>query len=556
MKKKIFFFLIFFILNIPSDLYSNEIYQSIKPEKSSGKDLNQKLKLGFFKNFTVATANDYSTKIGYNILSKGGSVADAAVAIQLTLGLVEPQSSGLGGGLFLTYYDNKTNEIISIEGREKAPTGLKENVFLKNGKPINFFDAVVGGSSVGVPSTLKSLYLFHKLYGILEWDEVIKPVVELSVDGFIPPKRLLNALKKERFLFSIYPNSIFARVKKNPEKKFINKDYTRTLNDISKDVSIFYRKRIASDIVSIVQKSKNPGKLELEDLINYKPEKNPALCYELKIKFKVCGPNLPTSGTISIVQALILFEYLKEKKKTPDLEDILEILNFVYSIRDNELADPKFVKLDITKLLNKSYLVKNFEQSKNSRNKSFINNFSEITSSTSHFSLIDKYKNVLSLTSSIESSFGSRLYTNGFFLNNQLTDFSFNNIDKFGNKIKNRPQPGKRPLSSMSPIIVFDKNDDFFLTLGSPGGKAIISYVFKCLIAVLYMNESIEKAIEKPNYIKIKGNIFVEDDILNNEISIKGLKRNLTSGIVIIMKNDDGYIAAADSRRDGTVRGN
>ena len=214
---------------------------------------------------------------------------------------------------------------------------------------------------------------------------------------------------------------------------------------------------------------------------------------------------------------------MKEEKKTPDLEDILEILNFVYSIRDNELADPKFVKLDITKLLNKSYLVKNFEQSKNSRNKSFINNFSEITSSTSHFSLIDKYKNVLSLTSSIESSFGSRLYTNSFFLNNQLTDFSFNNIDKFGNKIKNRPQPGKRPLSSMSPIIIFDKNDDFF-NAGSPGGKAIISYVFKCIIAVLYMNESIEKAIEKPNY-KIKGNIFVEDDILNNELSTKGLKK-------------------------------
>ena len=363
MKKKISFFLIIFILNIPSTIYCNDIYQSIQPEKFSGKDLDKKSKLGFFKDFTVATANDYSTKIGYDILSRGGSVADAAVAIQLTLGLVEPQSSGLGGGLFLTYYDKKNDEIISIEGREKAPNGLKEDIFLKNGQPIKFFDAVVGGSSVGVPSTLKTLYLFHKLYGILKWDEVIKPVVELSMNGFIPPKRLLNALKKERFLFSITPDSIFASVKKNPKKKFINKDYTKTLNDISKDISIFYRKRIASDIISVVQKSKNPGKLELEDLIRYKPEKNAALCYKLKIKFKVCGPNLPTSGTISIVQALILFEYLKEQKKTPDLEDILEVLNFVYYLRDNELADPEFVNLDITKLLNTNYLVENFKHS-------------------------------------------------------------------------------------------------------------------------------------------------------------------------------------------------
>ena len=185
-----------------------------------------------------------------------------------------------------------------------------------------------------------------------------------------------------------------------------------------------------------------------------------------------------------------------------------------------------------------------------------IDNFHEVFSSTTHFSLVDRYNNVLSATSSIESSFGSRLFTNGFFLNNQLTDFSFRIEDKSGVLIKNRPQAEKKPLSSMSPLILFDNNDNFYMTVGSPGGKAIISYVFKSLISILYLNKNIEKAINEPNYIKIKDKIFVETDSLKRLIKQNSYKRNLTSGLAIIKKKNGLFEAAADSRRDGTVRGN
>lgn len=556
MKKKMIFFLIFFLSSIFKDLQCNNIYQSIQPETSSFKDLEKKLKLGSFEKFVVVTANDYSSKIGYEILKKGGTVADAAVAIQLTLGLVEPQSSGLGGGIFLTYYDKITNEIISFDGREKAPKDLKEDVFLnENKKPKKFFDAVVGGLSVGVPSTLKTLYMFHKLYGVMDWKDLVEPVIELSSNGFIPPSRLINALKKEKFLFSVYPDSIFKKIIENPEQKFINSNYTETLRGISKDISIFYEKKIASDIVLAVNKSLNPGKLTIDDLKNYSPEKNLALCYRLKNKFKICGPNLPSSGTICILQALILYEFYNEKKKL-GLDDVLEILNFVYYMRDTRLADPRYLYIDVNKLLEQNHLVSNFERFKKSKDISVIENFHEIFNSTSHFTLVDSYKNVLSATSSIESSFGSRLFTNGFFLNNQLTDFSFKISDESGKLIENRPQAGKRPLSSMSPLIVFNKNDDFILTIGSPGGKAIISYVFKSLISIFYMNESIDEAIEKPNYIKIKDKIFVEEDSLKLSIEDKAFKRNLTSGLAIIKNHNNVLEAAADSRRDGTVRGN
>ena len=556
MKKKIIFFLIsFFSLSIKQS-WCDDIYQSVQPEEFSDVKIDKSLKSGTYKNFVVVTANDHATKIGYELLKKGGTVADAAVAIQLTLGLVEPQSSGLGGGIFLTYYDKKTNKTLSFDGREKAPKNIKENIFLQdNGNPKRFFDAVVGGSSVGTPSTLKTLHSFHKNYGNLDWSEIIKPVIELSSNGFFPPGRLINAVNKEKYLFSVYPNSIFKRVRTNPQEKFFNNDYTKTLKAISENIQIFYEGRIAKEVVSVVKKSKNPGFLNVDDLKQYFPEKKPALCRKLKNNYKICGPNLPSSGTICIIQALILYEYYEVNLKN-NLNEVLEILNFVYSLRDNELADPNFVNINIGKLLNKNYLVESYEKFKKSKLKSLIRNFEEVFSSTTHFSLVDKYNNVLSATSSIESSFGSRLFTNGFFLNNQLTDFSFKITNKSGVLIKNRPQAMKKPLSSMSPLILFDNNNNFYMTLGSPGGKAIISYVFKSLVSILYHDKSIEKAINEPNYIKIKDKIFVETNSLKDVVKQNSLKRNLTSGLAVIRKENKLYKAAADSRRDGTVRGN
>ena len=262
-------------------------------------------------NIIVVTANDYATKIGYDILENGGTVFDAAVSIQIALGLVEPQSSGLGGGLFITFFDNNSKKIMTYEGRETAPKNINQNLFLdENQKPKKFFSAVVGGLSVGTPGTLKALYELNQDYGTIEWKHLLKPVINLAREGFIPPKRLVSALKKEKYLFEIDSNSKFKEILNNPKEKFFNLDYANTLEKISENIDDFYYGQIASNIVEKIKSSKNPGFMTNSDLANYKVNKKNALCRKLKNEFKVCGPSLPSSGTISIIQALKLYESL------------------------------------------------------------------------------------------------------------------------------------------------------------------------------------------------------------------------------------------------------
>ena len=551
MIKKINFFIV--LILISNDLLADKLNQSIEPEPSSVfSDSDRKNAYG--DDFVVVTANNYATELGFKILELGGSVIDAAVTIQLTLGLVEPQSSGLGGGMFATYYDASSRKTFSFEGRETAPENINSSIFLEdNGKPKKFFDAVVGGLSVGVPSTLKTLKQMHEEYGLLEWEKLIDPVIKLTENGFLPPRRLLNALKKDKFFLKKNSNSSFKKILENPNTKFVNNDYAESLKTISKNYEDFYSGEIAKNIVVEVRNSENPGKLSLKDLKDYKPKKQQALCMKLESGYKVCGPNLPSSGTICILQILQLYEDLKNKNI--ELGDILEIINFVYYVRDKQLADDEYEKINLKKLLSLNFLKTEFQLYKEERSSKEIENFDQIFNSTSHFSLVDKYGNILSLTSSIESSFGSKIIVNGFILNNQLTDFSFKTKDQNGELIKNRPESGKRPLSSMAPLIIFDKNDDFILTIGSPGGKAIISYVARVLIDIFYNQIDSASSIRKPNYIKIRDKTFVENEDLKKNLKQVSKIRNLTSGLAIIENTENGFNGIADFRRDGTAKG-
>ena len=265
---------------------------------------------------------------------------------------------------------------------------------------------------------------------------------------------------------------------------------------------------------------------------------------------KLCGPNLPSSGTISIVQVIKIVDQIS-KTKTLTLSDILKTLDFVYQLRSEFLADNKFVEVNLEKLLSIDFLLPKFRDYK-SKKKSFLTE--EVLSSTSHFSLVDKFNNAVSVTSSIESSFGSRLFVNGFFLNNQLTDFSFQSVDKNKKLVKNRVQGGKKPLSSMSPLIIFDNTNKFLMTIGSPGGMAIISYVSRVLIDYFYLDKSLELSIKSPNYIKINGKIFLENLSLKSQIKENSIIGDLTSGIGIIVRDENQLVGFADPRRDGTVR--
>ena len=551
------FLLIFLFCTVHSNSYSDDIYIDPEPYATDSTH-NNKYYEGL--NIIVVTANDYATKIGYEILQNGGTVFDAAISIQIALGLVEPQSSGLGGGLFITFFDNNSKKVMTYEGRETAPKNINQNLFLdENQKPKKFFSAVVGGLSVGTPATLKALYELNRDYGTIEWKYLLQPVITLAREGFIPPKRLVSALKKEKYLFEVEPNSKFKEILNNPNEKFFNLDYANTLEKISENIEDFYNGQIASNIVEKIKSSKNPGFMTKRDLSDYKVQKKSALCHKLKNEFKVCGPSLPSSGTICVLQALKLYEsLLRENKIVGSKEKFrlkLSILNFVYYLRDKYLGDDNFDIVDIDKLLNKSFLLKEFNLFKKLKLNAVNDNIDEILNSTSHFTLVDKYQNVISLTSSIESSFGSRLFTDGFFLNNQLTDFRFKTTDANGKVLKNIPQGNKKPLSSMSPLIIFDKDDNFYMTVGSPGGKAIISYVFRVISEDFFSDYKIREIVEKPNFIKINGKNFFEKKILNEISSESGKIRNLTSGLAIIKKKNDFYIGVADSRRDGTVKG-
>lgn len=553
MKKKIKFFL--FFIFISKNIYANQLYSDIQPEPASIKTNLKKSLVA--KDFIVVTANDYATSIGFEILSEGGNAVDAAVAIQMTLGLVEPQSSGLGGGSFITFYNKSEGKVYSYEGREKAPKKIPGNIFLNNnGDTKKFFEAAIGGAAVGTPATLKTYKLIHSNYGLMNWEKIISYVIEFSKNGFIPSARLINAINKERFFFDIYPNSIFKNIITDPKKKFYNDDYTETLKLISKKPSVFYEGIIADNIVKEVQKSKNSGYLNKNDLELYEPEKNYALCHKLKNNKSICGPNLPSSGTICIIQALIIYESISKETDSFNINSVLSILDFVYSLRSETLADDKFEDVDINLLLNEEKLLKKYKNFLKINKKTSLLHLDEILNSTTHFSIVDKDGNIVSATSSIESSFGSRLFTNGFFLNNQLTDFSFKMKNSVGDFIKNRVVGGKRPLSSMSPIIVFNENGELVLTIGSPGGKAIIAYVFRVLIETLYNKIDLEKSLNNPNYLRIKGRTFLEDKSLKKNLTGIADIRNLTSGLAVIYKTKDGYLGVADKRRDGTVMGN
>ena len=312
MKKKIRYFVIFALLiSSSSNTQEKTGYIDPEPYQSEANYNNKNLESS---EIIVVTANDYATKVGYDILKKGGNVIDAAISIQMILGLVEPQSSGIGGGTFVTYYDNNLKKTFSFEGREEAPSKIPENLFLdQNGNPKKFFTAVVGGLSVGVPGLLKTFSEMHKEFGKLEWSELIKPAINLSEKGFFPPKRLINALKNERFFFQLYPNSKLKEIINNPNKKFKNLPYAKTLREISLNVDHFYNGKIAKNIVQEVNNSKNPGYLSLKDLETYLPEKNKAFCKSLN-NYSICGPNLPSSGTICIIQAMMLYENLIKKR--------------------------------------------------------------------------------------------------------------------------------------------------------------------------------------------------------------------------------------------------
>lgn len=531
----------------------------------------------------VAAANPKAVRAGVDILAAGGTAADAAVAVQMMLNLVEPQSSGIGGGAFMLYWDAESNKLLTYDGREKAPASATPEYFYNSdGEPVKWWDAVVGGRSVGVPGTLKLLEHVHQQHGRQPWKHLLLPAIVNAEAGFQISPRLAQSIAgaQERKLDLFEPTkSYFFNEDGSPKSAgtyLKNPEFAAALREISdKGSAPFYEGQIARDIVAAVKTEINPGELTIDDLKNYTVVEREPVCVPYR-DYEVCGMGPPTSGGLTMGQMLTMLEQhdLAEMGPGPEAWHLyIEAAKLAYADRGLYMADSDFVDMPAG-LLNKEYLnerAKLIDPSSAMKKaeagvppQESAMRFSPDTqierAGTSHFSIVDKYGNIVSMTTTIETGFGSRVMTNGFLLNNELTDFS-RAAEKDGLPIANRVEAGKRPRSSMSPTIVL-KDDKPLLAIGSPGGSRIINYVTKSVIAILDWQMDPQTAVDLPHVVNRNGSTDLEENTdatalagelekLGHEIKV----RKLNSGLHAILIHEGELVGGADSRREGIVAG-
>nr|CAA6808722.1 MAG: Gamma-glutamyltranspeptidase (EC [uncultured Thiotrichaceae bacterium] len=551
------------------------------PEFGNGR-IEQKLVKA--SEYMVSSANPYASEAGMRILAKGGGAIDAAIAVQMVLNLVEPESSGIGGGAFSLYWDNENKALSSYDGREKAPMQADGQLFQENGENMNWWEALAGGRAVGVPGVIAMMEKAHQKHGKLPWAELFEDAIKLSEEGFeISPKLAASIANRTNPALGRYEatwNYFFPDgkplaagvMKKNPE-------FAMTLRRIALlGAKGFYKGQIAIDIVDAVRSTAadNPGLLTVSDMVNYEAIERPPVCAPYK-QFKVCGMGPPTSGGMTVIQILKLLEDKELSQYDPLSVEAVHLFaqagKLAYADRAKYMADADFVAVPVEGLIDGDYLKerarligdKDMEQATAgtppNADKNWIESKSPEQPSTTHFSIVDKQGNGFSMTSSIEMAFGSTVMVHGFLLNNQLTDFSFSE-EKDGEKIANRVQPGKRPRSSVSPFMVFDKDNNLVMAIGSPGGSRIINYVAKTMLGVLEWNMDIQTAISLPHFVNRNGETDLEKgteaaelkdglEALGHKVSV----RDLNSGLHGITLSKDGMEGGADPRRVGRVLG-
>jgi gamma-glutamyltranspeptidase/glutathione hydrolase len=593
-----FLFALFFTTNCEDQERQSEISYRVPepPEISTG----YQEKPGWAASeFAVASANPISTDAGYQIIQAGGNAVDAAIAVQLVLTLVEPQSSGIGGGAFFLFWDGE--EIHALNGREVAPSGANEELFLdETGEPLPYRDAVRSGKSVGVPGTLALMNAIHQRFGSLPWSQLLEPAITLAEKGFNITPRLHGlladdeSLKKNELARSFYYDEEgnahpVGYLLKNPALAEI-------LRHVSEEgISAFYEGQVAQDISARIQAHERPGSMTIKDLAGYQnlDLETEEMCNNWK-SYKICGFPPPASGHLAIMQILGIMENLEEpdvsfQDSIPSsqwLHHYLEAAKLAFADRNQYVADERFVEppgdswqsmLDSTYLAKRAQLI----QSNSSMRQAEPGTPGGMQSmygiqktqpefGTSHISIVDREGNVVSMTTTIESGFGSRIMSDGgtglpggFMLNNELTDFSLSPTDENGNPIANRVEPGKRPRSSMAPSLVFDRETgEFLAAVGSPGGTSIIHYTAKAIVGMYDWNLNAQEAIDLPNFGNYNGPSVLEEGRFPEEL-IKELEsmgheivvRPMTSGIQAIQKTKTGYFGGADPRREGIVMG-
>ena len=541
----------------------------------------RKLKTVSGKKYMVASASELSSQAGAEILARGGNAIDAAIATQLVLNVVEPHSSGIGGGGFLLYFDNVTGKTAFFDGRETAPALAHEKMFLdEDGDPREFFDAVKGGLSVGTPGTLKAMRIAHNTFGQLPWEELFEPAIKIANDGFEVSERFhllskeISYLKDFKQTAGIYLDENGEALKKGDIIR--NPQLAKTFEKIAHfGTDIFYKGSIAQDIADAVSQSKiNPGYLRKSDLENYKIRTGGLLCSWYRGKYKICSMDLPSGGS-TLLQMMGILENFNLKKyglnSTEFTHLVVEATRLAYADRNKYVADIKDVPL--RKMLSKRYLkkraalisldkkIENIEPGQFGAQQFAVKENDIEPPSTTHISIIDDRGNSVSMTSSIEYFFGSAISVDGFLLNNQLTDFSFS-PEKDGVKVANRVAPLKRPRSSMSPTFVFDKEGKLLMSLGSPGGPRIIQSVAKTIIGHLDFGMDIQKAISAPSFVVLNDVVELEENQAIEQLKspLKKLGHRvkilpIVSGINAAVIKNDKLQGGSDPRREGFAIG-
>ena len=539
------------------------------------------------RHFMVAAANPLAVEAGYRILKQGGSAVDAAIAVQLVLNLVEPQSSGIGGGAFMLVHDGKRNRLVAYDGRESAPAAARPDRFLDaDGKPMFFFDAVIGGRSVGVPGVVALLEEAHRRHGRLPWAALFAPAIALSEQGFAISPRLASLLAAERHFVQPRARAYFLEADGRPRAigtTLRNPALARTLHAIAAGgANAFYHGEIARDIVATADSfAPNPGDLTLVDLANYRVKVRAPVCGGYRA-YRICGMPLPSSGGATVLQMLGMLEPYDLASMGPasfwSVHFISEAGRLAYADRDVYMADPDFAAppaglLDRHYLRERSQLIRagaslgtalpgNPPAPESARKAAWGKNAVRELPSTSHISIVDRDGNAVAMTTTIENAFGSRLMTaGGFLLNNELTDFSFVPSAN-GAPVANRVEAGKRPRSSMAPTIVYDGAGRVFMVAGSAGGPAIVNYVAKTLIGVLDWGLDPQAAVALPNFGSRNGPTELEAGtaVARHEPRLRALGHETvvmieTSGSQAIVRTKDGWIGGADPRREGIARG-
>ncbi|QEW18941.1 Gamma-glutamyltranspeptidase precursor [Marinibacterium anthonyi] len=531
------------------------------------------------QDWMIAAANPLAAEAGAKILARGGSAADAMIAVQTVLGLVEPQSSGLGGGAFLVYWDNARKRLTTLDGRETAPLRATPTLFLDDqGEPLKFYDAVVGGLSVGTPGTPALMERAYKYWGTLPWPDLFQDAITLATEGFDVSPRLAGLVAEDTDHLSHFPaTAAYFLPDGEPIQAgdtLTNLPYALTLRLLSANGSrAFYTGKMADQIVQTVQTAPgNPGVLSQADLALYQVVERPAVCGPYRV-YEVCGMGPPSSGALTVAQILGMLDTYDLGAMGADDPQAWRLIGdasrLAFADRGRYMADSDYVPVPVKGLLSPDYLARRAElleadtalktiapgEPEFDHAMLWADDQSIEFPSTSHISIVDSAGNVLSVTTTIENGFGSRLMVGGFLLNNELTDFSFRTHSD-GHPIANRVEPGKRPRSSMAPTIVM-KDGAPVLAVGSPGGSRIIGYVAQTVIAWADWGMNIQQAIALPHAVNRFGTYDVETDAQVEGLTALGYEveqKALNSGIHAI-EIGEVLKGGADPRREGIALG-